>query len=117
MESYFYTFDRPRRADIWLPMMSWAGPETELRWLDPDEVLGRHGVSFVIPNITGDVFTAGVYAGSLRNRDVPLERARIQADDRSPPEQIEYADGAVYKVDSRFGCIVEISPPYFDSQR
>jgi hypothetical protein len=106
MESYIVAFDHCRHTGIRLPIMSQAGPAHELRWLDIDEELSINGVHFVISEKDGSNFVTGIFVGSQRDRDVPLEIARIFARELASPMRLEYTDGIAYRYDARFDCAV-----------
>lgn len=104
MKSYIIAFDDCRHSEIRLPIVSSAGSMYELRQLNADEELKNNGVRFTIYNETGSEFVTGVFAGPPRDRDVPLEIARIHARGLASPMRIAYRDGTAYRYDTRFDC-------------
>lgn len=106
MESYIVAFDHCRHSEIRLPIVSSAGSMHELRRLNTDEELKNNGVRFTIYKENGIEFVTGVFAGSQRDRDVPLEIARIHARELASPMRIEYEDGIAYRYDTRFDCAI-----------
>jgi hypothetical protein len=84
--------------------MSQAGLAHELRRLDADEELKNNGVRFSICTEDSSEFVAGIFAGRQRDRDVPLEIARIYARELASPMRVEYEDGVAYRYDARFDC-------------
>ena len=104
MKSYIIAFGDCTQSEIYLPIMFSVGRGDELRWLNANEALDDEGVRFTIYDESNSELVTGIFAGPPRDRDVPLEIARIHARQLASPMRIEYEDGTAYRYDTRFDC-------------
>jgi len=109
MKSYVITFGDRTRSGIDLPIMFSVGRGGELRQTSTNEVLDDKGVHFTIYDESNSEFVTGIFAGPQRDRDVPLEIARIHARQLGAPMRIKYEDGIAYRYDTRFDCPIRES--------
>lgn len=103
---YVVCFDPCRNPDINLPIMSLAGDRDSLSHMQTDEYLEANGIRFTIFDENGAGFVTGLFSGQQRDRDVPLEIARIHARDLASPIRIVYVDGVAFRHDKRFDMAV-----------